>query len=100
MDVCVPLLEVEVDIVFSTHRGDCPSARCRGGLTLYTEYKVSPIHRRESAPSPFLYTEERVSSLHRGELVPLVYVEAADSSSIQMRECILYTVKRVSLCYL
>ena len=29
-----------------------------------------------------------MSSLHRGELVPLVYVEAADSSSIQMRECI------------
>ena len=55
---------------------------------------------KERVASPILYTEETVSSPHRGEIVPLLYVEAVDSSSIQMGECLLHTVKRLSLCYL
>ena len=55
---------------------------------------------KERVALPLLYTEETVSSPHRGEIVPLLYVEAVDSSSIHMGECLLHTVKRVPLCYL
>ena len=45
------------------------------------------------------YSEERVSSLHRGKSAPLLYVEEADSFSVQKREerLLLVAKKSVSL---
>ena len=103
-----PLLYVEEADSFSVQGSRCllytsesvPLLYVEGGHTLYTEYRVPPIHRRQSVPPPSLYTEERVTSFHRGEIVPLLYVEEAGSFSVQKRDCLLYTEKRMSLCYL
>ena len=80
----VSLLYVEEAYSFSIQRRECllyiqrrecPSAICRGGRVL-------------------LGTEERVSSLHRGESALLLYVEEADSFSIQRRECVFVAQRR------
>ena len=90
---------VPLRYIFSTHRRECPSATCRGGILsiqrieclIYTEERVSLL---------LLYTEERVSSLHGEESAPPLSVEEADSFSVQRRECHLSTEDRVSLCYM
>ena len=53
---------VQGSIVFSTHPRGCPSAMCRGGLALYTEYIVSPMQSGESVPPPTLCNGESVFS--------------------------------------
>ena len=82
----VPLLYVEEADSFSvqgrdvspTHRRECPSAICRGGILpiqrieclRYTEERMSLL---------LLYTEERVSSLHGEESVLLLFVDVVGS---------------------
>ena len=57
-----------VEIVFSTHRRECPSAICRGGRhVLYTENRMPSIHRGESVPPLSLYKGESVFSTRRRE---------------------------------
>ena len=41
-----------------------------------------------------------MSSLYRGDSVPLLYVEEADSFSIQRRKCVLYTEESLSSVYI
>ena len=100
--------------VSSTKKRECPSAGCRGGHTLYTEYRVSPIHKGENAPPPSLYrgasvfstsrrgcpcaisrggrslllTKEGMSCLYRRESFPMPCVEETDSFSVHRGECL------------
>ena len=66
----VPLLCVEGGLLFIR------SISC----LLYKEARVSLL---------LLYAMGRVSSPHGGEIVLLLYVEEADSFSVQKRECLL-----------
>ena len=68
---------------------------------------MSSLYRGESFP--MLYVEEADSfSVQRGECllilkaesVPVLYVEEADSFSVQGRDCLLYTSERVPLCHM
>ncbi len=89
-------------------RRECPSAICRGGrLLLYTEERVSSLHRGDSSPMPYVEEADSFSVqrgeclfIHKAESVPVLYVEEADSFSVQGRDCLLYTSERVSLCHM
>ena len=68
---------------------------------------MSSLYRGESFP--MLYVEEADSFsiqrgeclfIHKAESVPVLYVEEADSFSVQGRDCLLYTSESVSLCHM
>ena len=113
-----------VDIVFSTHSRECPSAICIGGI-LSIQSVECLLYREESVPPHSLCRGESVSSTPRrdcnsvkcrGESVSLLYREERDyfslqrrvclslpdreDVSVQKRECLLYTEERLQLCYM
>ena len=66
--------------------------------SLYTEERVSRC-RVERRQTPSLYREGSAFFLHKAESVPLLYVEEADSFSVQGSRCLLYTSESVPLLY-
>ena len=84
------------------------TSRQRKKCLLYTEER-SPDALCRGERTPSLYREEGASFLHQAQSVPLLYVQEADSFSVQERECfsldrgesvpLLYVEGRVSLVY-
>ena len=54
---------------------------------------------RGKETDPFAIQRGGCLVLHKAESVPLLYVEEADSFSVQGRRCLLYTSESVPLLY-